>query len=47
MLGLHTIDEICQGWDQSGGFPGLIDHITGAYFGNQRIREGKVSSLVV
>ena len=29
MLGLLTVDEICQGWDQSGGIPGLIGHIAG------------------
>ena len=30
MLGLLTVDEICHGWDQSGGIPGLIDHIASA-----------------
>ena len=30
MLGLHTVDEICAGWDHSGGIPGLFQHVSGA-----------------
>jgi hypothetical protein len=27
MLGLHTVDDICAGWDQAGGIPGLFRHV--------------------
>ncbi len=30
MLGLLTVDEICRGWDQTDGIPGLIGHISRA-----------------
>jgi len=27
MLGLHTAHEVCQGWNQSGGIPGLFQFV--------------------
>jgi hypothetical protein len=30
MLGLHTVDEICRGWDCTAG-TGFADHVTGRY----------------
>jgi hypothetical protein len=35
MLGLHTVDEICAGWDKSGGIPGLFEHVSNGYFKDQ------------
>ncbi len=29
MLGLHTVDEICAGWDYSGGIPGMFRYVSG------------------
>ncbi len=29
MLGLHTVDEICAGWDSAGGISGLFRHVAG------------------
>jgi hypothetical protein len=43
MLGLLTVDEICQGWDQAGGVQGLIGHIAGAY---QKAADDKAASVV-
>jgi hypothetical protein len=31
MLGLHTVDDVCQGWNQADGIAGLARHISGAY----------------
>lgn len=31
MLGLHTMEEICAGWDLSGGIPGLFQHLAGIH----------------
>jgi hypothetical protein len=44
MLGLHTMDEICAGWDKSGGIPDLFQHISGAYFKDQRALPAKTGS---
>ena len=29
ILGLHTVDEICAGWDHSGGISGMFQHVSG------------------
>jgi hypothetical protein len=31
MLGLHTVNEICSGWDLSRGLEGLIDYVSNPY----------------
>lgn len=31
MLGLHTVHEICGGWDRSGGIPGLFQWASGVH----------------
>jgi Patatin-like phospholipase len=46
MLGLLTVDEICRGWDHSGGIPGLIDHIRNVYFQEPVVPDGKAASVV-
>jgi hypothetical protein len=43
MLGLFTVDEICQGWDEAGGVQGLIGHIVGGY---QKAADDKAASVV-
>jgi Patatin-like phospholipase len=42
MLGLLTVDEICHGWDEAGGIPGLIGHIAGI----QKPPDDKAASVV-
>jgi len=44
MLGLQTVDEICAGWDKSGGIPGMFQHVSGAYFTDQRAPAAKSGS---
>jgi hypothetical protein len=46
MLGLLTVDEICRGWDHSGGIPGLIDHISRVYFHEPPAPDAKAASVV-
>jgi hypothetical protein len=46
MLGLLTVDEICRGWDHSGGIGGLIDHISRVYFPEPAAPDGKAASVV-
>jgi Patatin-like phospholipase len=44
MLGLETVDEICAGWDQSGGISGMFQHVSGVYFKNQRATAMRIGS---
>ena len=44
MLGLHTVNEICEGWIQEGEIPGLITHIIAVYSVKQRAQSAKAAS---
>ncbi len=41
MLGLHTVDEICRGWDGK-TWAGFAEHVTGQYLQGQA-RSGSAS----
>src|ERR1700746_1545475 len=38
MLGLHTIQEMCEGWKMDSGFPALIEHVL-----NQTVEKPKAA----
>jgi hypothetical protein len=41
MLGLQTVDEICAGWDESGGITGMFQHVSSVYFNDGRALAAK------
>jgi hypothetical protein len=44
MLGLHTVDEICAGWNKSGGIPGLFQYVSTMYVEGSRAMSAKSGS---